>query len=74
MEDLKLFTLHCTLVKNAYERGDTTVNIYDTATGEKLKYEKLGQENLRPSYMNVFNDRVVFMDGWNKSVYMIDSI
>jgi hypothetical protein len=57
-----------------YERGDTTVNIYDTATGEKLKYEKLGQENVRPSYMNVFNDRVVFMDGWNKSVYMIDSI
>lgn len=57
-----------------YDRGDTTVNIYDTATGEKLKYEKLGKENLRPSYMNVFNDRVVFMDGWNKSVYMIDSI
>lgn len=55
-----------------YERGDTTVNIYDTATGEKLKYEKLGQENLRPSYMNVFNDRVVFMDGWNKTVYTID--
>ena len=57
-----------------YERGDTTVNIYDTATGEKLKYEKLGQENVRPSYMNVFNDKVVFMNGWNKSVYMIDSI
>lgn len=57
-----------------YERGYTTVNIYDTATGEKLKYEKLGQENLRPSYMNVFNYRVVFMDGWNKTVYMIDNI
>ena len=57
-----------------YERGDTTVNIYDTATGEKLKCEKLGQENLRPSYMNVFNDRVIFMDGWNKSVYMLDEI
>ena len=57
-----------------YDRGDTTVNIYDTATGEKLKYEKLGQEIPRPSYMNVFNDSVVFIDGWNKSVYMIDSI
>lgn len=57
-----------------YERGDTTVNIYDTANGEKLKYEKLGQEDIRPSYMNVFNDRVVFTGGSNKTVCMIDSL
>lgn len=57
-----------------YDRGDTTVNIYDTATGEKLKCEKLGQEDIRPSYMNVFDDRVVFMGGANKFVYMIDSV
>lgn len=44
MEDLKLFTLHCTLVKNAYAQGDITDGAFI------LRFTKEEADKLTPGH------------------------
>ena len=44
MEDLKLFTLHCTLVKNAFRFGDTIVPWRKAVCNSGFKQKQESQE------------------------------
>lgn len=71
MEDLKLFTLHCTLVKNAYESPSTTVDFNQRVLIPHIKYEgKMKKGSIEGKGKLYASDGWLAYDGeWKKDKY-----